>query len=119
VSEGLPIVFACSGCSSAGQLANQLAVELDRRGIAEMSCLAGIGANKPHFLKQLVGRQVWIIDGCPIHCSLGVFDQVHEQATVHIRLHDLGVRKNAPLPEGPALEQLIDDVLQHATGLKW
>jgi len=35
-----PVVFACSGCSPAGQLANQLALELDRRDIAEMSCLA-------------------------------------------------------------------------------
>jgi hypothetical protein len=35
-----PLVFACSGCSNAGQLANQVALELNRRGVAEMSCLA-------------------------------------------------------------------------------
>lgn len=38
----LPIVYACSGCSEAGQLANQVALESDHRGLAEMSCLAGV-----------------------------------------------------------------------------
>jgi uncharacterized metal-binding protein len=107
----LPIVFACSGCSDAGQLANQLALELDRRGIAEMSCLAGVGAAKQHFLRRLNDREVWIIDGCPIQCSLGVFHQVHEHVEVHIRLDELGVRKNAQLPAGPLFEELIDGVL--------
>jgi len=107
----LPIVFACSGCSEAGQLANQVALELNRRGIAEMSCLAGVGAAKRHFLKQLHDREVWIIDGCPIECSLGVFHQVQEHADVHIRLHALGVRKQAPPPTGPQFEELMAGVL--------
>lgn len=33
----LPLVYSCSGCSSAAQMANYLAVSLDRRGLAEMS----------------------------------------------------------------------------------
>ena len=77
-----------------------------------MSCLAGIGAAKPLFLKKLQQREVWVIDGCPIHCSLGVFNQVHEHIDVHIRLHDLGVKKQAAAPIGEALNTLIDDVLQ-------
>lgn len=109
----LPIVFACSGCSEAGQLANQVALELNRRGIAEMSCLAGVGAAKRHFLKQLPDREVWIINGCPIECSLGVFRQVQEHADVHIRLHSLGVRKrkHVPPPAGPQFEELMAGVL--------
>jgi len=111
-SEGkAPIVFACSGCSNAGQAANQAALELDRRGLAEMSCLAGIGAGKRHFLRQLAGREVWIIDGCPIECSLGVFRQVGEHVDVHIRLQSLGVRKNETLPADAAFEQLMAGVL--------
>lgn len=111
-SDKKPILFACSGCSNAGQLANDVAHELDRRGVAEMSCLAGIGAAKPLFLKKLQQRPVWSIDGCPIHCSLGVFDQVHEHIDVHIRLHDLGIKKNSTAPTGEGLESLIKDVLQ-------
>ena len=110
--EKLPIVFACSGCSNAGQLANDLARELDARGIAEMSCLAGVGAAKKHFLKQLTDREVWVIDGCPIECSLGVFDRVSENIDVHIRLHDLGVRKKSERPSDAAFAELIEVILQ-------
>ncbi|MCO6044355.1 putative zinc-binding protein [Aeoliella sp. ICT_H6.2] len=110
----IPIVLACSGCSRAGQLANRVALELDRRGIAEMSCLAGIGAAKPLFLKKLRGRQVWIIDGCPIDCSLGVLRQVHQQADLHIRLDKLGVQRNADHPEGEEFDELMIAVLDQA-----
>ncbi|QDU89751.1 DGC domain protein [Pirellulimonas nuda] len=113
-----PLLFACSGCSNAGQLADQLARELDRRGIAEMSCLAGLGASKPHFLKKLSQREVWVIDGCAIACGLGVFAVLGEHTDVHIRLHELGVRKNAPLPAGRQLEELIDAALRQAAQQK-
>lgn len=109
-----PVVFACSGCSSAGQLANNVALELDRRGIAEMSCLAGIGAAKQHFLKKLAGRAVWIVDGCPIECSLGVFGRIREPVDVHLRLYELGVRKADRLPEGAAFEKVMDGALEQA-----
>lgn len=113
----LPILFACSGCSHAGQLANELAVEFNQRSIAQMSCLAGIGAGKWHFLKQLAGRTVWVIDGCPLECSLGVFDQIHERIDVHIRLHDFGVRKtNSPLTDDKR-EQLLQKVLEYVAHL--
>lgn len=118
MSKQLPIVFACSGCSNAGELADHLAVELDRRGIAEMSCLAGVGAARPYFLKKLAHREVWIIDVCPIECSLGVFAQLGEHASVHIRLHDLGVRKTAPLPTGPDSSNLIEATLRQAAHQK-
>ena len=42
----LPLVYSCSGCSSAAQLANHLAVRLDRDERAEMSCIAGVGGSK-------------------------------------------------------------------------
>lgn len=110
----VPVVFACSGCSNAGQLANQVALELDRRGIAEMSCLAGVGAAKATFLKKIQGREVWVIDGCPIECSHGVFELARERVDVHIRLFDLGIRKNVELPTGVELDQLVENVLRHA-----
>ena len=104
-------MFTCSGCSNAGQLSNELAIELDRRGVAEMSCLAGVGAGKELFLKKLRDREVWVIDGCPIECSLGVFDQIPEHADIHIRLHDFQVKKNALPPKGPAFDSFVDRVL--------
>ena len=34
--DSRPLVYSCSGCSSAAQLANHVAVRLDRSGVAEM-----------------------------------------------------------------------------------
>ncbi len=109
-----PVVFACSGCSPAGQLANQLALELDRHGIAEMSCLAGLGAEKPVFLKLAERRPVWIIDGCPIECGGGIAEKVHRPAVLHLRLHDFGIKKKEGLPENGSLEELVAWVEQQA-----
>ncbi len=91
-----PLVFACSGCSFAGKLADDMARHLDRTGDAEMSCLAGIGAKRPGFLAKLRSRDVWVIDGCPIECARGVFEQAGHGGAVtrHIRLHDHGVKKH-------------------------
>jgi oxygen-dependent protoporphyrinogen oxidase len=103
-----PLVFACSGCSFAGKLADSVARELDRLQVAEMSCLAGVGAKHAGLLRQLTGRPVWIVDGCPIECSRGVFEQTGQggHVTRHIRLHDLGIKKNRPPAEGVDVPEL-------------
>ncbi|GAB3320632.1 MULTISPECIES: putative zinc-binding protein [Haloplanus] len=43
--DDLPLVYACSGCSSAARMANDLAVRLDHERLAEMSCIAGVGGD--------------------------------------------------------------------------
>lgn len=105
-----PILFACSGCSFAGRLAYDLALELDRRGTAEMSCLAGLGASHPAFTRKLKDREVWIIDGCPITCSQGVFERNGDAVDRHIRLHDLGFEKEIPPEGGVDMDQLVEQV---------
>ena len=41
----LPLVYSCSGASTAAQMANHIAVRLDRLKVAEMSCIAGVGGD--------------------------------------------------------------------------
>jgi uncharacterized metal-binding protein len=110
--HSLPIVFACAGCSNAGKVAYELGRTLTERGIAEMSCLAGIGAANPLFLKKLQNREVWVIDGCPIECCQGVFAQVGEKMDIHIRLHELGVRKNEEVPDANEFENIVTAALE-------
>ena len=65
----LPLVYSCSGCSSAAQMANHIAVQLDRRGEAEMSCIAGVGGDVPHLVRiARSGRPILALDGCPLQC---------------------------------------------------
>ena len=55
----LPLVYACSGCSNVAQLANTLAVRLDRSGVAEMSCIAGVGGHVAALVnKARSGRRI-------------------------------------------------------------
>lgn len=90
----LPLVYSCSGCSSAAQTANYIALKLDRDGEAEMSCIAGVGGNVPHLVNiARSGRLIVALDGCPLACTLGCLQQRGLKADYHLQLHEHGVKK--------------------------
>lgn len=90
----LPLIYACSGCSSVAQLANDLALNLDHRGLAEMSCISGVGGEVPALVKTArSGRKVIALDGCPLHCTEACLNRIDVAVDNHIRLYDLGIRK--------------------------
>jgi uncharacterized metal-binding protein len=76
-----------------------------------MSCLAGLGAKRPVFLKKLASRKVWLIDGCPIECAAGVLDQVGRPPDLRLNLHDLGIRKNDPLPKEQDWDRIVEKLI--------
>jgi len=89
-----PLVYSCSGCSSAAQLANHVAVRLDRSGVAEMSCIAGVGGDVPSLLKTArSGRPIIALDGCPLVCVKSSLARHGITPDRHYQLHDYGVRK--------------------------
>jgi len=89
-----PLVYSCSGCSSAAQLANHVAVSLDRSGIAEMSCIAGVGGDVPHLVKiARSGRMIVALDGCPLACVRSSLARHGIQPDRHYLLNDMGVKK--------------------------
>ncbi len=89
-----PLVYACAGCSAAAQLANAIAVRLDRSGLAEMSCIAGVGGDVPSLVRTArSGRPMLVIDGCPLDCARRCLARHAITATRHVRLADLGVEK--------------------------
>lgn len=51
------------------------------------------------------------MDGCPIECGVGVFEQAGARVTRHIRLHDYGIKKKEPPADGVDFERLIARVL--------
>ena len=92
--ELISLVFACSGCSSAAQMANYLAIRLDRKGIAEMSCIAGVGGNVKKLVKlALSGRKIIAIDGCPLACVKACLKNHLISPDFSIELTSLGVSK--------------------------
>lgn len=90
----LAIVYACSGSSNVAQLANGIAVRLDRTGLAEMSCIAGVGGGvKPLVRKATSGRRIIVIDGCPLGCCEAALARHKVTADSVVRLHERGLRK--------------------------
>ena len=93
-SEKLPLVYACSGASSAAQMANHIAVKLDRLKVAEMSCIAGVGGDvKPLVKTALSGRPIIALDGCPLQCAAKILARHGLKADKHLDLSELGVKK--------------------------
>ncbi|MFY0663834.1 MAG: zinc-binding protein [Natronospirillum sp.] len=90
----LPLVYSCSGCSNVAQLANNVAVMLDRKGLAEMSCIAGLGGDVPALLKKAQsGRPIVALDGCMLQCARATLAR-HSIAPDHwVLLTELGLKK--------------------------
>ena len=90
----LPLVYSCSGCSSAAQMANYLAIALDRRGLAEMSCIAGVGGDVPKLVRVATsGRPIIGIDGCALACVRNCLARHGVEPSEYHLLSDHGVRK--------------------------
>lgn len=90
----LPLVYACSGCSSVAQLANTFAVRLDRSGAAEMSCISGVGGGVPALTRVArSGRPILALDGCALSCVKACLASVDIVPDRHLVLNRLGATK--------------------------
>lgn len=98
-----PLVYSCSGCSSAAQMANQLALWLDRAELAEMSCIAGVGGGVPGLTRTArSGRPILALDGCVLRCVRACLAQAGVVADQHLTLADFGVKKRRHADFDPA-----------------
>lgn len=89
-----PLVYSCSGCSSVAQLANRIAVNLDRAGRAEMSCIAGVGGGVNSLVKTAQsGRPIIALDGCALQCVRHCLDRVGVKSNAHLILTTYGITK--------------------------
>lgn len=103
-----PIVYSCSGCSSAAQLANHVALRLDRCGAAEMSCIAGVGGDVPHLMKTArSGRPIIALDGCPLVCVKSTLARHGIEPARHYQLQQYGVKKRTHEDFDPAQAALV------------
>jgi uncharacterized metal-binding protein len=101
--DALPLIYSCSGCSSAAQLANHLAVRMDREVRAEMSCIVGLGGDVKSLVRTAQsGRPIVMLDGCPLQCGLHTLARHGLKPALHWDLSRLGVRKEKHVDFRPA-----------------
>lgn len=115
-----PLVYSCSGCSSAAQMANHLALTLDRGGLAEMSCIAGVGGGVPGLVRTACsGRSILALDGCVMHCVAACLAREGLTPDLHLTLSDYGVRKrkHADFDRDEAQRVLAEQVLPRLRSL--
>ena len=114
--QSLPIVYSCSGASSAAQMANHIAVRLDRLEVAEMSCIAGVGGDvKPLVRVAKSGRPIIALDGCPLHCAAKILQRQGLCADKHYDLSKMDVSKRKhedfdPQQAAQVLEKIVSDL---------
>ena len=88
------LIFACSGASNVGQLANGVALDLAKNGQGSMSCIAAIGAHLDGFVVSVRDcDQLIVLDGCERNCALLTFQQVEVDPHVHLTFTEHGLEK--------------------------
>jgi len=114
----LPLVYSCSGCSSAAQAANYIALALDHRGKAEMSCIAGVGGDVPNLVKVAKsGRPIVALDGCNLNCVKSCLARHDIEPAVHHVLSDYGVKKRYhEMFDKAQVEELVELVAAEMPG---
>lgn len=101
--DELPLVYSCSGCSNIAQLANKVAVELDREHIAEMSCIAGVGGGVKSLVKKAKsGREIISLDGCHLNCVVNCLAQHKIEPTHQFTLSAYGIKKKNHVDFSPS-----------------
>ncbi len=88
------IIYSCSGCSNVAQLANRVAVKLDRDGLIKMSCIAGIGGDvRPLLNEARAADYVVGLDGCELGCVSECLSRRQIRLDKHIILTQKGFAK--------------------------
>ena len=119
-SNHIPLVYSCSGCSSAAQLTNTLALRLARDGEAQMSCIAGVGADLPNFVQQATsGRPILALDGCPLACVRNSLKRHGVDPDRYVQLQKHGVKKRyGQDPADEDVERLYPRIVELAREIR-
>lgn len=115
--KNLPLIYSCSGCSNVAQLANDIAIQANADGIAEMSCIAGVGGKVKALVKKAKSNKpIVVIDGCPLQCAKACLKGIDIEPDVQITLTDYSFKKQyhakLNLEDEQALYQTITDKIK-------
>lgn len=88
------LVFACSGASDVGVVADQAARRVSRMKLASMGCLAAVANGLEFAMEPIkVAERIIVIDGCPESCARLTMEKAGALSFDHILLSDLNMEK--------------------------
>jgi uncharacterized metal-binding protein len=106
------IIFACSGASDVGEIADRAARKLSREGTGKMHCMNAVGAGVESFMKfyRQSSAPILAIDGCALNCATNCLKKAGLTASRSVSLDGLGFVKG----ETPATDDKIARVVEAA-----
>jgi uncharacterized metal-binding protein len=112
------LIFACSGASNVGQIANDAAQSLSRSRLGTMSCIAAIGAHLDGFTVSARDcDQLVVIDGCDQQCAFKTFEHQGVTPHVYVELTAHGFeKKHGVVPEAEEVERAREFVAGQMKG---
>ncbi len=88
------LLYACSGASNTGEIADLAARELSRAGDGRMFCQAGLGASVEPMIQVARDADLnVVIDGCAMECGKKLFEKQGLANYVQIKVTDLDIAK--------------------------
>jgi uncharacterized metal-binding protein len=109
------LILGCSGGSNAGQVANNVMIELDRSGVGNAYCLAGLGADLSGFVESARAGRTILIDGCPVACGKKTLEKHGITPSRYFVVTELGIEKkhafdNLAKETEDALRQIVVNI---------
>lgn len=88
------LVFACSGASNVGQIANLAGLKLTQDKIGKMYCLAGIGGHVSGMVESTKAAKMIVgIDGCPVACAKKILEHAGFKSDEYVQVTEMGIEK--------------------------
>ncbi len=107
------LVFACSGASDVGGIADQAARRVAGSKAACMSCVAGLGAEIPDILEiARVSPRIVAIDGCDRECVRLCLEKAGLKGFSHVKLHEMGMEKRKTPPTEERIQRVADKAIE-------
>jgi uncharacterized metal-binding protein len=93
LTETKTLILGYSGGSNVGQAANNVMIELDKSGVGNAYCLAGIGASLSGFIESAKTARTIVIDGCPVGCAKKAFEKHEITPSQYFVVTEIGIEK--------------------------
>jgi uncharacterized metal-binding protein len=88
------LIFACSGASDVGAIADQAGRKLASEGVGKFYCLARIGGRVSGIMASTeAASDILVIEGCNLDCARRVMELAGFKKFKYLRVTDLGMKK--------------------------
>jgi len=109
--ERTRLLFACSGGSDVGELADRACRKLAERRQGKMYCLAGIGGKVAAIVKTTeAADELVAVDGCPVSCAAATLKRAGFDRFKHVVVTELGFAKGSTQVTPEGLDRLVHAV---------